>query len=51
MKSKFSPYQKECAEFVIRSICHETSPQKVCKSTLSAFDEKRCYIKETGSTP
>ena len=43
-KSCFSPYQKGCGNYIIRSINHEMYVQKLRKSTLSVFDEKRCYI-------
>ena len=44
-------YQKQCDIYIIRSLNHEMYPQKVRKSTLSNFDDKRCYIKETESIP
>ena len=37
-------YQRECNNYLIRSINHEMVLQKVKKSTLSIFDDKRCYI-------
>ena len=37
-------YQRVCDNYVIRSINHEMVLQKVKKSTLSIFDDKRCYI-------
>ena len=36
-------FQQECDIYVIRSINHEMVLQKVKKSTLSIFDDKRCY--------
>ena len=36
---------------IIRSINHEMVLQKVKKSTLSIFDDKRCYINNIGSLP
>ena len=42
-------YQKECDSYIIRSLDHEMYLQKSRKSTLSLFDDKRCYINETGS--
>ena len=36
-------YQRECDNYIIRSINHEMVLQKVKKSTLSIFDDKRCY--------
>ena len=44
-------YQKECDNYIIRSVNHEMILQKVRKSTLSIFDDKRCYINETESKP
>ena len=35
-------YQKECDNYIIRSINHEKYLQEVKKSTLSVFDDKRC---------
>ena len=37
-------YQQECDNYIIRSINHEMYLQRVKKSTLSQFDDKRCYI-------
>ena len=36
--------QQECDSYIIRSINHEMYLQRVKKSTLSQFDDKRCYI-------
>ena len=44
-------HQKECDNYIIRSLNHEMYLQKVEKSTLSLFDDKRCYINETESIP
>ena len=44
-------YQKECNNYIIRSINHEMVLQEVKKSTLSIFDDRRCYINETESIP
>ena len=44
-------YQKECDNYIIRSLNHEMYLQKVRKSTLSIFDDKRCYINETKRKP
>ena len=44
-------YQKECDNYVIRSINHEMFLQKVTKNSLSAFDEKRCYLNNIESIP
>ena len=35
-------YQRECDNYIKRSINHEMVLQKVKKSTLSIFDDKRC---------
>ena len=37
-------YQRECNNYIIRSINHEMVLQEVKKTTLSIFDDKRCYI-------
>ena len=44
-------YQKECNNYIIRSINHEMVLQEVKKSTLSLFDDKRCYINNIESIP
>ena len=44
-------YQKECDNYIVRSLNHEMYLQKVKKSTLSLLDDKRCYINETESIP
>ena len=44
-------YQRECKNYIIRSIFLEMVLQEVKKSTLSIFDDKRCYINETKSIP
>ena len=44
-------YQKECDNYIIRSINHDMYLQQVKKSALSIFDDKRCYIEETESIP
>ena len=44
-------YQKECNNYIIRSINHEMVLQEVKKSTLSIFDDKRCFLNETESIP
>ena len=43
--------QQECDNCFIRSINHEMVLQKVKKSTLSIFDDKRCYINNIESRP
>ena len=37
-------YQRECNNYIIKSINHEMVLQEVKKTTLSIFDNKRCYI-------
>ena len=44
-------YQQECDNSIIRSINHEMVLQKVNKSILSLFDDKRCYINIIESRP
>ena len=44
-------YQKECNNYIIRSINHEMVLQEVKKSTLSIFDDKRCYKNNIESKP
>ena len=44
-------YQRECNNYIIRSINHEMVLQEVKKSSLSIFDDKRCYLNETESIP
>ena len=44
-------YQKECNNYIIRSINHEMVIQEVKKSTLSIFDDKRNYINNIESLP
>ena len=44
-------YQKECNNYIIRSINHEMLLQEVKKSTLSIFDDKRCYLNNIESKP
>ena len=36
-------YQQECDKYIFKSFNHEIKFQKVFKSTLSAFDDKRCH--------
>ena len=43
--------QQECDNYILRSINHEMILQKVKKSTLSIFDDKRCYINNIKSEP
>ena len=44
-------YQRECNNYIISSINHEMHLQEVKKSTLSIFDDKRCYINNIESIP
>ena len=44
-------YQHECDNYIIRSINQEMVLQKAKKSTLSIFDDKRCYINNIESVP
>ena len=44
-------YQRECNNFILRSINHEVVLQEVKKPTLSFFVDKRCYINETETIP
>ena len=44
-------YQQDCDDYIIRSFNHEVVLQKVKKSTLSIFDDKRCYISNIESVP
>ena len=44
-------YQLECNNYIIRSINHDMVLQEVKKSTLSIFDDKRCYINNVESIP
>ena len=42
---------KKNENYILRSINHEMHLQELKKSTLSIFDDKRCYINETESKP
>ena len=44
-------YQRECDNYILRAINHDMILQKVKKSTLSIFDDKRCYINNIESKP
>ena len=44
-------YQRECNNYIIKSINHEMYLQETKKSTLSMFDGKRCYINSIESVP
>ena len=44
-------YKRERNNYISRSINHEMVLQEVKKSTLSTFDDKRCYINDIKSIP
>ena len=44
-------YKKECKNYIRRSINPEMHLQKMKKSILSLFVDKRCYINETEGIP
>ena len=44
-------YEKECESDITKSRNLEMYLQKLCKNSLSPFDEKRCYIKNIESKP
>ena len=44
-------YQKECIKYNLGSVNHEMHPRELKKSTLSIFDDKRCYINNIESEP
>ena len=44
-------YQRECNNYIIRSNNHEMHLQEFKKSTLSIFDDKRCYKNNIESKP
>ena len=44
-------YQEKCDNYLLRTVNHEMYLQKTKRSTLSLFDDKRCYINETESKP
>ena len=44
-------YQQECDNYINKSINHEMILQRIKKSTLSIFDDKRCYINNIESKP
>ena len=44
-------YQREYDNYISRSLNHEINLQKIKKSSLSIFDDKRCYINIFESTP
>ena len=44
-------YKQECDKYILRSVNHDMYLQRVKKSTLSIFDDKRCYIINIESEP
>ena len=44
-------YQKECNNYFPRSNNHEMHLQEIKKSTLSIFDDERCFINKMKCTP
>ena len=44
-------FQSECNNSVPRSINHEMHLQEIKKSTLSLFDDKRCFVNNIESKP
>ena len=44
-------YQRECNNYILRSINHERHLREVKKSTSSIFDDKRCYESKIKSLP
>ena len=44
-------YQTESINYILCSINHEMQLQEIKESTLSLFDDKRCYINKTKSIP
>ena len=44
-------YQRECVYYLLRSVNHEMYLQEIKESTLSIFDDKRCYINGTERKP
>ena len=44
-------YRGECNNYIIKSNVHEMHLQEIKKSTLSIFDDKRCYIYNIESKP
>ena len=41
----------ECVNHILKSINHEMHLQGIKKSTLSIFDDKRCYINNVEGIP
>ena len=44
-------FRIECNKYILRSITHEMHLQEIKESTLSMFDDKRCYINKIESKP
>ena len=44
-------YRQECDNYIIRSLNHEMYLQRVKKSTLTIFDDKRCFKNNIKSKP
>ena len=44
-------HRRESNKYIVRSINHEMHLQEVKKSTLSFFDDKRCYKNNIESIP
>ena len=44
-------YQEECNNYFLRSNNHEMYLQEIKKSTLSFFDDRRCYMNNIDSKP
>ena len=49
MKSQIFRFKKGCDKCKIKSVNHEMYLPRVLKSTLSPFDDKRCYLNEIES--
>ena len=43
--------QNDCDNYILQSISHEMHLQEIKNSTLSIFDDKRCYINIIRSIP
>ena len=44
-------YQEQYEVYLLRTVNHEMYLPQIIKSTLSVFDDKRCFINETESIP
>ena len=44
-------YEKECENYILRSVNHEMYLQKIKKSSLSIFDDERNYLSNIKSLP